>query len=227
MRVFRGRAASLDEDREATRSLVDATATGGESAVRVWRPHRHVAFGRRDVRTDGYQRAREVARKQGFPPRERNVGGRAVAYTGATVAFARVEHLDDARTGIQTRYDRAADAIRRALGDVGIEARPGEPPNSFCPGSHSLQASGKIVGIAQHVRRDVAVVAGVVVTRDHQEIATVLEPIYRALDVSFETDSVGSVERAGGNADPETIERAIEEQLVGSCRSSVERIREA
>lgn len=224
MRVLRGRAASVEEDREVTQALVKDVKKTGEVAVRAWRPHRQVAFGRRDARSEGYERAREIAREGGFPPCERRVGGRAVVYTGSTVAFARVEPVADARTGIQTRYERVTADLQDALLQLGVRARPGEPHDSFCPGTHSLRAGGKIVGIAQHVRREGAVAAGVVVTRDHAEIAAVLNPIYGALGVPFDPDSVGSVERAGGDADPEMVARAVEQALVDEGDPHVERV---
>ncbi|PSQ61086.1 MAG: lipoate--protein ligase, partial [Halobacteriales archaeon SW_9_67_25] len=89
MRVLRGRARSVGGDRERTDRMVERAAETGEPALRVWTPHRHVAFGRRDTNADGYDRARDIAREQGYPSIERRVGGRAVAYTGSTVAFSR------------------------------------------------------------------------------------------------------------------------------------------
>ncbi|EMA49786.1 MULTISPECIES: lipoyl protein ligase domain-containing protein [Halococcus] len=218
MRVFEGRAADIEADRERTRELVAHTATTGEPAVRAWTPHRQIAFGRRDARAEGYDRAREIAADHDFSPIEREVGGRAVAYTGSTVAFARAEPIEGRE--IQQRYARATTNLQAAFDRLGVEARDGEPPNSFCPGSHSLQADGKIAGLAQRVRSDAALVAGIVVTRDAAAMAEVLEPIYDALDVAFDPDSVGSVARAGSDADPETVARTIEQALAEGYRST-------
>ncbi|MFC7193530.1 lipoate--protein ligase family protein [Halosimplex aquaticum] len=186
----------------------------GEPAVRVWRPHRQIAFGRRDTAADGYDRAREIAEAQGFPPVEREVGGRAVAYTGSTLAFARVTPVEDPRSGLQDRYDAATEDLLAALEDLGADAREGEPQGSFCPGTHSVQAdcgerAGKLAGLAQRVRADAAVVAGVLVVRDRAEIAAVLDPVYDALGVAFDPETVGSVADAGGESDPSSaVERA-------------------
>ena len=222
MRVVRGRADDPDADREATRVLVSETAETREPALRVWHPHRQLAFGRRDTSRDGYELALEAARDHGFPPYERRVGGRAVAYTGTTLSFLRVEPIDDPRGGIEDRYDRAVDDVRSALIAVGVDAERGEPPASFCPGDHSLSATGKIVGIAQHVRRDVASVAGVILVSDRTEIATVLEDVYGALDVPFDPTSVGSVAAAGGNV--ERLQDAVETALAGDRDPRIERI---
>ncbi|WP_049900784.1 lipoate--protein ligase family protein [Halococcus agarilyticus] len=216
MRVFEERAADIDADRERTRELFAHTAATGEPTVRAWTPHRQIAFGRRDTRADGYDRAREAAEAHEFPPVEREVGGRAVAYTGSTVAFARTEPAEG--RNIQQRYARATADLQGAFDRLGVEAREGEPPESFCPGSHSLQADGKIAGLAQRVTGDAALVAGIVVTRDAAAMARVLEPIYDALDVAFDPDSIGSVSRADGDADPETVARTIEQALVAGYR---------
>jgi lipoate-protein ligase A len=231
MRVLRGRAGDIDADRAATRDLLGWVGEAGEPAVRVHRPHRQVAFGRRDTRAAGYERARDIARDRGYEPVERAVGGRAVAYTDATVAFARIHPDDGDRTGIDARYRTAAAALRVALSRLGIEARPGEPSDSFCPGSHSLQAAGKLVGVAQRVRGDAALVGGVVVVRDHAAIASVLGPIYDALDAPFDPDTVGSIARAGGDASPDRVVAAVERALVAGAGAdpddaTVERVRE-
>ena len=210
MRLLRGRASDHERDYERTREMVARVAADDEAACRIWRPHRQVAFGRRDRRAEGYERARWAASERGYAVLEREVGGRAVAYTGATLAFALAEPTAG-REDIDARYDRVTAAVRRALETVGVDASEGEPPDSFCPGTHSLQADGKLVGLAQRVRQDVALTAGVVVVRDHMAIAGVLDPVYDALGVPFDPESVGSVARAGGDAD--ALRDALETEL--------------
>ncbi len=201
-----------------SRSLLEWAAETGRRAVRAWRPHRQVAFGRRDANREGYDRARRAASERGYPPVERETGGRAVAHTGRTVAFALA---DPATEGIDARYDRVTALVRTALSDLGVETTAGEPPDSFCPGTHSLQANGKVVGIAQRVRRDAALTGGIAVADDPGAVAAVLDPVYAALDVPFDPDSVGSVAAAGGPADPDAVARAIESGLAGDGTRAV------
>lgn len=208
MRVLQTRASSVEADREHTDRMVDRAAETGQRALRAWTPHRHVAFGRRDANAEGYERARSIARNRGFPTVERRVGGRAVAYTGSTVAFSYAEPGPE-RTAIEARYAAATDRVRDALASLGVDTEEGEPDGAFCPGTHSLQARGKIAGLAQRVRKDVAVVGGIVVVRDHDAIADLLDPLYDALRVPFERDAVGSLARAGGTADPDEVCRAL------------------
>jgi len=218
MRVYRGRADTIESDRAASERIVDLVADEREPAVRVWRPHRQVAFGRRDAREDGYGRARDISAAHDFPAVERDVGGRAVAYTGSTVAFARVTPVDDMRSGLQDRYDAATADLLDALAALRVDAHEGEPSDSFCPGTHSVQTDDgdrarKLAGLAQRVHGDAAVVAGVLTVRDHEAVAAVLDPVYEALDVAFDPETVGSVARAGGDGDPERVVRTVEDAL--------------
>lgn len=227
MRVLRGRAGDPATDAERTRELVDSVPATGEAALRVWRPHRQVVFGRRDRRSDGYERARELAGDRGFHVRERDAGGCAVAHTGSTVAFVRAEPVDDHRTGIRSRYDKALATLRTGLDDCGVDARRGEPGDSFCPGSHSLRVdAGKVVGVAQRVRQSVAVVAGLVVVGDPEAVADVLDPVYDALDVPFDPDSVGSLAASGATPTTDGVTRALEAAFADGRETTVTTVRE-
>jgi lipoate-protein ligase A len=213
MRVHRGRAETPAADRDVTEELVTTAAESREPALRVWQPHRRVAFGRRDTTREGYERARTVALDRGYAVSERRVGGHAVAFTGDTVAFVHIVPIDGPRTGMQTRYDKTVSALSSALAELGVPAVVGEPDNAFCPGTQSLSADGKIVGVAQRVRQEVASVAGIVIVRDAPAVRAVLEPVYDALGLPFDPESVGSVADAGETARPETVARTIEAAL--------------
>lgn len=238
MRVLRGRESDLAADRAATAELLDAIAADGEPALRVWAPHRQVAFGRRDARGDGFERARELATERGFQPVERRVGGRAVAYTGRTLAFAHATPLSDARSGLDDRYESAVERVLTALREVGAAVERGEPADTFCPGEHSIRGvarnpatnsartTGKICGIAQRIQQNAALVSGCVIVRDHAELADVLDPIYDVLGVPFDPETVGSVAAAGGPTDPRRIARAVETALLDGAEPRTEALSE-
>jgi octanoyl-[GcvH]:protein N-octanoyltransferase len=217
VRVYRGGRASPSADREATASMVAQAGETGVPAVRVWAPGRQLAFGRRDTRADGYERAREAAERHDFPPVERSVGGRAVAYADSTLAFAHAVPTDDTRTGLDERYERAVETVVSALSDAGASVVAGEPDDSYCPGDYSVRAveGGKVAGIAQRVKQGAALVAGSVTVAEGDAIRDVLVPVYDALAVSLNPDSVGSVAAAGGPDDPTAVRRALEDALVG------------
>lgn len=219
MRVFRGPHDSAVADAAVTGHL-QRLAADGERAVRVWRPHRQVAFGPRDVRADGYADAAAAARERGYEPTTRRVGGRAVAHTGATLAFALAEPVADPRLGIHERYDGILRAVQRTCRRRGVAAHRAEPAGAFCPGQHSLSADGKLAGVAQRVTADAALVAGVVVLDGPDAVGEVLAPVYDALDVPFDPGAVGSVATAGGR--PDGFERTLETALVGDADPRVE-----
>ena len=223
MRIARGSLSDVARDGAATRRLVDHLAESGEPVLRVWTPPRQVPFGRRDAAADGYERARRAASERGFEPVERSVGGRAVAYTGETVAFVYAVAKGGERDGIQRRYREATDLLQGAFRDLGVTVRRGEPNGAFCPGAHSLQHEGKIAGLAQRVRRDHAVVGGCLVAleRDEDAIASVLEPVYDALSVPFDPAAVGSVEGAGGPGSVDAVSEAIEAAFLGDREAHV------
>ncbi|MDR5671609.1 Lipoate-protein ligase A [Halalkaliarchaeum sp. AArc-CO] len=237
--VVRGCPAGIEADRELAERLLEIAAERGEPWIRVWRPPRQLAFGRRDANEPGYDAAKAAARSRGFPPVERSVGGRAVAYDGTTTAaFAYAVPLSDPRRGLSTRYDWAIDRLQDALESTGANVRLGEPTGAFCPGDHSLRAvrdlngsdhegvetGGKIAGIAQRIGTASALVSGVVVIEDTAELRKVLAAVYDRLDLSFDPDALGSVKAAGGNDDPEAVVAEMESAFVDGRQSVVERI---
>ena len=215
MRLVRGSAETPAADREVTDQLVSAVGETTEPVVRVWQPPRQVAFGRRDTYRDGYGGARQHLSERDVPHVERTTGGHAVFFSGTTVSFLRATPVEDGRSSITDRYEATIEVVREALSQLGVEASDGEPDGAFCPGTHSLSADGKIVGLAQRVRRDTAVISGIVVVSDHEEINEVLDPVYRALEIPFERTATGSIARAGGDSDPERVCRELERVLSG------------
>ncbi len=219
MRLVRGRAGTLAADRAATTAMLTRAGETGEAAFRAWTPHRQVAFGRLDARTDGYEAARRAAQRRAYGVVERSVGGRAVAYTGTTVAFAHALPLADPRRGLTERYESGVDGVRTALSELGVDAAPGEPSESFCPGDHSVQLggdrAGKVAGIAQRIQSDAALVAGCVLVDDRAALVDVLDAVYEALAVPFDPASVATVADAGDPTDPAAVCRALERAFVG------------
>lgn len=216
IRVYHGRRAGREADRAATAGMLARAGESGVPALRVWPPGRALAFGRRDAHAEGYPRAKAVAREHGFPPSERSVGGRAVAYADSTLAFAHAIPLDDARSGLNDRYEAALDTLLAALADAGADVSRGEPPRSYCPGDYSVRVAGggKVAGLAQRVRRDAALVSGCVTVTERGPIRAVLAPVYDALDVPFDPESVGSVAQAGGPDDPDAVRDVVESAFV-------------
>lgn len=206
--------------------LVDRVRQSGDPGLRVWYPPRQVAFGRRDRAAHGYARARQAAADHGFPPTERETGGRAVAFTGDVLAVLWAEPADPAEPAIDGRYEQRLGDLEDAVESLGVPAERGEPPDSFCPGTRSLQADGKIAGLAQRVRSEVAITAAAVVVRDPEAVAAVSTPVYEALGVPFDPRSVGSLADAGCEAAPDEVRDDIEGALIGDADPIVTHVRD-
>lgn len=229
MRVVRGARSNADADRRLTRQLTRFADRADETTIRVWTPPKQVAFGRRDSMASGYEDARQIALEHGYEPVERRVGGTAVAYTGQTIAFAVADPTSSGRDGIDSRYRETLARLTDALEATGAAVDRGEPPESFCSGAYSIQGpTGKIAGIAQRVRRRATLVGGcvVAVTTEERLIPAVLDPVYTALETPFDPGSVGSVESAGGPADPARVIEAIELVFTDESDTTVHRATE-
>lgn len=213
MRVLRGRGSTPSADRRVTSGLVERVRETGEPGLRIWQPERQVTFGRRDTSREGYEAARSLLADREIPAVERSTGGHAVYFSGTTVSFVRATPVADFRNGVNERYEEAIDQVQSALGALGVETTAGEPSAAFCPGTHSLSADGKIVGLAQRVRRDVAVLAGIVIVEDCDEISAVLDPVYELLDIPFDPASTGSIARTGGVTDFSSVRQSLEDSL--------------
>ncbi|WP_253736640.1 lipoyl protein ligase domain-containing protein [Halohasta salina] len=233
VRVYRGRADEPAADRDVTADMLTETAETGILAVRVWQPHRQIAFGRRDSHAAGYETAKAAAEDRGYHALVRRVGGRAVAYTGRTLAVAAAVPIEDVRQGMCDRYDEISGTLVDALSELGADVTRGESVDAYCPGSHSISSvdaagepHGKLAGIAQRVQSGAALVAAslTVAEADVAAIQSVLGPVYRALDVPFDPSTVGSVATAGGPTDPGVVREAVEDALVDGRDQTVVRV---
>ena len=199
-----------------SRILLDQVASGERPAtVRLSRPGRVVAFGRRDTRSPGYPAAVAAARDQGFGGMERLTGGRAAAYSEGALSLTLT--LPDPVPGEHTdlRFREAAELARAAFVALGIDARTGEVPGEYCPGDYSVNARGrvKLAGVGQRMIKGAAHVGFVIVVSDAELIRRVLEPVYAALDLEWNPATVGAVEDEAPGSDLETVEAALLDQI--------------
>jgi octanoyl-[GcvH]:protein N-octanoyltransferase len=109
-----------------------------------------------------------------------------------------------------------AELIAAALRTLGADTRVGEVPGEYCPGAYTVNARGKtkLAGIGQRMIRGGAHMGGVVVASGGREIARVLEPVYRALELDWDPATSGSVsEEVGREVDPGEVEKALIAEL--------------
>lgn len=207
--AFRQRAAL---DTAVSRALLQQVARGKEAeTLRVYTPADVVAFGPQDTRTEGYAKATIAARAARFEAIERLAGGRAAVFHSGTIAFSWTMADTAPKEDVMARFDEAADIMMRALRRLNIDARIGEVPGEYCPGQHSVNASGKrkLMGVGQRLIRGAAHVGGVVVVSGSERIRDVLSPVYDALGVDWRPETVGSVEAELGGADYKAVVQVI------------------
>lgn len=160
-------------------------ATRGRQALRVWTPPPAVSFGRLDLLSPHRQAAIEAARARGLEPVRRLAGGRAAAIGPGTVCLGWGSPSAE-MTGMQDRYEWLAAVVVAALERLGVPARIGELAGEWCPGSWSVISGGaKLGGLAQRVVRGGAWAEAVVVVSGADALARGLNPVQRALGVSW------------------------------------------
>jgi lipoate-protein ligase A len=180
-----------------SRVLLEQVARGERGpTVRLSRPGRVVAFGRRDLNSPGYAEAVAAAREAGFAAMERIAGGRAAAYSEGTLSLTIT--LPDQAPARRTsaRFEYAAGIARDALRELGVDARIGEVEGEYCPGAFSVSSGGrtKLVGIGQRMVRGAAHIGFVIAVSDSSLIRQVLEPVYSALDLEWNPGTVGAID---------------------------------
>jgi octanoyl-[GcvH]:protein N-octanoyltransferase len=195
------------------RALVRQVSRGEQpDTLRVSRPSRPVVvFGRRDTRLPGWAAAVRVARRAGFTPLVRSVGGRAVAYTEAALVVDAVVHTRSSSIDLEKRFEVYGDLYAGVLCELGVDARVGSVPGEYCPGAQSVNARGevKLVGTAQRVVRDAWLFSALVVVADEQVLRPVLAGVYACLGQPLAVASVGSVSNEVAGLDVDAVEDAV------------------
>ncbi len=199
-----------------SRVLLEQVATGRRPAtVRLSRPGRAIAFGRRDVVSPNYREAAKVAAEHGFPGMERISGGRAAAFSEGALSLTLT--VPDARPASRTgqRFRIYSEILRQSFADLGVDARIGAIPGEYCPGEFSINAAGriKLAGVGQRMISGAAHVGFVIMVTGSDPVREVLGPVYEALGLEFDGDTVGAIEDAVGGTGLDETEEAILRRL--------------
>lgn len=183
-------------DTAISRALMLRVAAGElPETLRIARPGAIVAFGKRDVISDGYGAAVAAARAGGFEAIERLAGGRAAVFHDQTISFAHAVADSDPRSRVGARFDMTSALMARALARLGVDARVGEVQGEYCPGADSVNARGqrKLMGVGQRLVSGGAHVGGVVVVDGAERVNDVLVPVYSALGLRWRPEVTGAV----------------------------------
>jgi lipoate-protein ligase A len=169
---------------------------GAAEMVRIHRPEPTAAFSRRDTNQPGYDRAADAAREFGFTAVVRPQGGRLAAYHRGSVVIDHVLREANPQAGLKKRFEQYAELHARVLRGLGLDARIGELPGEYCPGEHSINASGasKIVGSAQRVTRDGWLFSSVIQVTDSHSIREMLSEAYSRIGYPLDPTTIGSME---------------------------------
>ena len=191
-------------------------AAAGEigETLRIARPGPIVAFGKRDVVSRGYEEAVAVARREGFEGIERLAGGRAAVFHEDTISVAHAVPDADPRSHVRERFDATSETVAEALRGLGVDARVGEIPGEYCPGSHSVSARGelKLMGVGQRLVAGAMHVGAVIVVAGAGRVRGVLEPVYEALGLEWRPETTGAVEDEAPGVTWEAVARALQDE---------------
>lgn len=164
---------------EAVAVSVGQGAAPPTVVIRRQRPY--ALLGPRDRRLPHLAAGIKVFQAAGLPVFERIGGGSAVILDEGCISFGVARPCDDF-TFIQRNFEELTEGVRRALALLGLEARFGEAPGSFCPGPYDLMVDGrKVAGVAQAIRGGFALVSGMVlVSQDPVRVTELLNRFYAA-----------------------------------------------
>jgi lipoate-protein ligase A len=199
-------------DTAVSREILEEVARGlRPETLRLWRPRDALAFSVVDRTRPGFAAAVASARSAGFEPFLRLAGGHAAVYAVEAVAFAWAIPAAESRLAIGERFAEAAEIVVAALRALGVDARVGEIPGEYCPGSHSVNARGevKLMGVGQRVIRGAAHIGGVVVAGGSRRLRAVLARVYAALELPFDPATLGSVEDERAGTGPDEVAKAL------------------
>lgn len=232
MELLRGPVTEPGEDQSlevaVAQALLRRVQRGDAGPVlRVYRPTTPaVAFGRRDVRLPGFPAAVAAVRRAGFSPCVRAPGGRAVAYTTDAVVVDHVSPDPEWPSGLEGRFADFGELWTGLLVGLGVDARIGEVPGEYCPGSHSVNARGvvKLVGTAQRMVRGAWLFSAVLVVDGAPVLRPLLREVYAALGLPFDIASVGSLAEETAGLPAGSLEgpgtgldvRAVEEAVLAA-----------
>lgn len=185
--------------------------------MRIARPAPAVAFGRRDVVSPGYLAAARVSADLGYPGIERISGGRATAYSEATVVLGFTIPARQPARDTTARFEWVSRIVAETLVELGADALVGEIEGEYCPGHYSISLGGrtKVAGLGQRMIPGAAHVGVVLTVAGPDELVGTLVPVYRELGIEWRPETAGAVAQGVPGVTADDFESA----LLGRLRS--------
>ncbi len=181
--------------------------------LQVCRPLPTAAFSQRDALLGGYPEAEAAARRCGFAPVRRTVGGRMAPLHEDTLVIDLIAAHPRPNVGTRRRFAETAAIVASALQKVGVPARIGEIAGEYCPGDYSVNGDGrvKLAGVAQRVTRWGFLVSTVLVLARPDPLRRVVEECYGALGLPVDPAVVGAVSDFTVVSRPVVVAALVEE----------------
>ncbi len=205
-------------DIAVSHALLTRVARGElEPTARLYRPAPTLAFGRLDELRAGFDDARARARVHGYEPIVRLAGGHAAAYDRESLIYEEITPERDVTAGLHDRFGEVAALLADALDELGVDARVGEIPGEYCPGSYSVSAAGriKLVGTAQRAVRGGALVSAFVLVAGGARLRAALVDVYDALELAWDPATAGALADVAPGISMEDVEEAILAERAG------------
>ena len=185
---------AAQEDMDLVRRALQEMGDG-PGLLRIYRPRPTAAFSPRDTTLERYGDAASAMQRLGFTPVERMAGGQLAVYDANALIIDLVAVHDEPRAEVTERFRGFAEAIASALAGLSIDARIGELPGEYCPGSYSVNGAGrfKLAGLAQRIRKRAYHMGAVIAVAPSKPAKAAVEEAYRMLGLPFDPATFGSV----------------------------------
>jgi octanoyl-[GcvH]:protein N-octanoyltransferase len=185
--------------------------------LRVYRPQPTLAFSGRDCAAPGIGAAADAAAAANFAPVRRGPGGRAAAYHAGALCLDHVGVDSSGASGafdpqqIRPRFIEFGDLLTAALRAVGVDAQLGPVPGEYCPGEFSINdgRGHKLVGTAQRLVRGGWLFGTVILVTDPEPVREVLIPVYQALELDWDPQTVGAVQSSAPGVTVDDVRTAV------------------
>ncbi|MCY1160058.1 MAG: lipoate--protein ligase family protein [Citricoccus sp.] len=226
------------EDLDYAVTLLRAAQSGRltDPVVRLYRPAPTVAFGQRDARLPGFDRARQACRDHGFTPVVRRAGGRAAAYHRGSLVVDHIQRDPDAMRGFRDRFAGFGQLFVDVFRARGVPAAVGEIPGEYCAGEFSVHtplpagpdgaARGpvKLAGTAQRVVKGAWLFSSSLVVEDPAPVRAVLSDVYAALGLDWDPATAGAASDAEPGITVDAVAAALREAYPGTQAGTRTRI---
>ncbi len=212
---------SPETDFERIRTRLSRLADG-KGALRMFRPQPTAAFAPRDLINPAYPAAEAAAKRLGFAPVARGAGGQLAVYGAEAMVIDLVAPHPSPRDTIQERFLLFAEALVFALTSLGVDARLGEVPGEYCPGTYSVNAGGriKLAGLAQRVQKTGYHLGAVIALARSDATRSAVTELYSVLDLPFEVSTFGGVADFRPDLGDETVFLHIAETVATALQTT-------